>query len=616
MPRERVRPRKLTPEQLGTNLLLGAKQGDLKGVREALIQGAGIDWYERDLRSAQTGSMPKTALVIAIVNSHDKVVQFLISHGANTVKHSMVRCTDSALHLAAKLGRESTVSAVLKGYRAAGPLATWGWTDWASYSARDCLDLTSMTPFAHAVERNHHGLFKLLAPTRMKWDSELPPSPENSDRFYADVAKRAVGESNPRKFLGLWLGDMLPRDREPSSGQRPTNLLRLIDVCRYTSTMKLLLWVYRMNDWPVSLLRETDILNNAVESHDSDNEFVAVLCRLVDINRKGKNGSTALQLACGLGKVDIVKALLDNGAWPDCVDDEGSTPLHDICGSIHPRDRVMARMLLEAGANVNSRDMNGDTPLFHAAVNRIRSGEKCNAAMMLIASGATALSHQQRQRLRSIVFHTEFGIQPRKLMPRDLHMRLEYHRITRRRSMNDMTKGARVIHGYAQGRNRETASSSPGLAREQNWIFRVWGRFWRSRNYRRMSWGFTSEFPWKSDDPDIGSRWLYLEINEAPLPTLTGPYAGGVDCTPTPKQRYCLRLYVLRHLEKQLQNDDLSHLLVAASRSVIALDLAYKTSGNLAPGTVDPRMTRNLHALCLVRQPCPQMIITARVKWE
>ncbi|MEV8134342.1 ankyrin repeat domain-containing protein [Microbacterium aurantiacum] len=76
------------------------------------------------------------------------------------------------------------------------------------------------------------------------------------------------------------------------------------------------------------------------------------------------NGERMLNLATIWGEVDVIKALLQNGADPNGRDTSGWTPLHVAQNN----DRLdLARLLVKNGADVDAGDSSGRTPLHMAA---------------------------------------------------------------------------------------------------------------------------------------------------------------------------------------------------------------------------------------------------------
>lgn len=84
-----------------------------------------------------------------------------------------------------------------------------------------------------------------------------------------------------------------------------------------------------------------------------------VVCQFSCVSR-----DDALVLACGTGKLEIVKLLLGSGAHPDARNPNGDTALG--AASLMGYTDV-ARLLLDRGANVDARSGYGDTPLIVAA---------------------------------------------------------------------------------------------------------------------------------------------------------------------------------------------------------------------------------------------------------
>ena len=98
-----------------------------------------------------------------------------------------------------------------------------------------------------------------------------------------------------------------------------------------------------------------------------------------DVNSRDKDRVTPLLLAMRLGTSDLARILLEHDADPDSESQHGNTPLHILLGSskahrdppfvqYHDPDYIIAasQLLLERGANVNSRDKDHETPLLLA----------------------------------------------------------------------------------------------------------------------------------------------------------------------------------------------------------------------------------------------------------
>ncbi|XP_002737915.1 fibronectin type 3 and ankyrin repeat domains protein 1-like [Saccoglossus kowalevskii] len=120
-----------------------------------------------------------------------------------------------------------------------------------------------------------------------------------------------------------------------------------------------------------------------------------------DVNFQNDSGKNALMLSCFAGHIEVVKLLKSHGAQWDVRDKGGSTPMHWAVDSANTqllrwiildgcpvdiRDRnsgwsplmractlggntEVAKTLINAGANVNTKDNDGKTPLMIAALN-------------------------------------------------------------------------------------------------------------------------------------------------------------------------------------------------------------------------------------------------------
>lgn len=103
-----------------------------------------------------------------------------------------------------------------------------------------------------------------------------------------------------------------------------------------------------------------------------------LLERKADPNWRAKNGQTALFLACLRGHNTVIKAVLDGGADPDGArdkegrpgDKDGRTPLLFLASEKSSKWNMdTVKLLLQRGANPNTRDSIKRTPLHWAATN-------------------------------------------------------------------------------------------------------------------------------------------------------------------------------------------------------------------------------------------------------
>lgn len=103
-----------------------------------------------------------------------------------------------------------------------------------------------------------------------------------------------------------------------------------------------------------------------------------------DVNRQSRFGDCPLNQSVVEGLAKVVEVLLEHGANPNLVDRTSrGTCLHAAAFHKHPR---VAQLLVAHGADLEARDENDRTPLWHAAFEK--GQRSLDVAKVLIEAGA------------------------------------------------------------------------------------------------------------------------------------------------------------------------------------------------------------------------------------
>ena len=129
----------------------------------------------------------------------------------------------------------------------------------------------------------------------------------------------------------------------------------------------------------------TNDIQTAILRNDMDMFRSILLDVSTDLTRADKFGSTPLHMAVKQGSIEMVRSILE---YPVNVNDQGAlddfSPLHYAAqkGFVE-----IVEMLIDKGADIHSRDNDGNTPLF-VAVMQYRSKMSGAAIASLLKHGA------------------------------------------------------------------------------------------------------------------------------------------------------------------------------------------------------------------------------------
>ncbi len=138
---------------------------------------------------------------------------------------------------------------------------------------------------------------------------------------------------------------------------------------------------------PIEKEAENSALFKALENEFGPEVIALLLDHGADATFVTEDNTTALHYACSqdTDSLEIIKILVEHGCPVDQKrDTDGSTPLGRAC--LFEKDIEVLQYLIEMGADVNSIDDNGDTPLISLCYRSYGAADKLE---LLLAHGAT-----------------------------------------------------------------------------------------------------------------------------------------------------------------------------------------------------------------------------------
>ena len=365
------------------NMLLwgAAKVGDRDAVRMLLGEGADREWCQSGGDSFRAEK--PNPLCVAAKEGHQEVVKEMLSDD----KRIRERMAMKALPFAAGSGHEDVVELLLKEV------------------PREVLRGSNEAPraVAKAAEQGHQGVVERLLAAGLDVDLEsdgytpLQQACLNGRKAVveylltagADVNKATKSRQRPPLFFASWrgkrevvellLGAGAEVNKTDENGESP---LLAASMRGNWEVVELLLDAGAEVDKMRDIDGITPLVAASIEGH---REMVKLLLdRGAEVDKANNAGQTPLFRAGSDDHTEVVQLLLDSGA-----DLDRAVNLYPGATRLHWASKVgllgMVRSLLDAGADVNSQDDKGETPLHWAA----RNGNDCSAvAELLLASGA------------------------------------------------------------------------------------------------------------------------------------------------------------------------------------------------------------------------------------
>lgn len=122
----------------------------------------------------------------------------------------------------------------------------------------------------------------------------------------------------------------------------------------------------------MNIYQETPV-GLAIQTRDAPT-IIAILLRAIERNQLEHNGVSLLIYASLLKMKGIIESLVEKGINIDVADPSGHTALHYLCQhettpEEYAINEALARLLINAKADVNAADVEGLTPLITASQN-------------------------------------------------------------------------------------------------------------------------------------------------------------------------------------------------------------------------------------------------------
>ncbi len=195
--------------------------------------------------------------------------------------------------------------------------------------------------------------------------------------------------------------------------------------------------------------------------------------------RLDENGNTALHLACCDGDVDAARALLEKGAYVNCKNETGRTPLHCAASHFSHVYTPIVVSLLEAGGCTLCRDDDGHLPEDLAINSDVQSILRSHSDR-LAEERYTATERGRYRRACSMLWsgqscndygksHLNGGLSTRMMWREIVALLVSMKRNQRKRSLQ-LSKGSLVTQITAADSDEDKSCESTALSLGSGWV--------------------------------------------------------------------------------------------------------------------------------------------------
>lgn len=335
------------------DLRKASAKGDIKGVKDALAEGADIN---------STDKFGFTALMVASNFGRLEVVKLLVDKGADANVKTGEGATAASIAESKNFGE---ISDYLKKNTAAGaPAGASGKPEEAANDRPAGSGGKNSAELVTASEKGELDRVKSLVGAGADVNST------NESGWTALTAAISNDHSAVAEFL-------IKNGANVNYGGDGESPVMVAIVKKNAAVLKALIENKATLDFKNN--NGSNLFMYAVEKGNSEVALV-IMEKTADLNAARNDGATALSLACEFDAETVAVALAEKGAAVNVKHKDGTTPLMFAAGNGR---EALSKLLIEKGGDVNAKAADGMTPLLHASLRG-----RLNVVKLLMDKGA------------------------------------------------------------------------------------------------------------------------------------------------------------------------------------------------------------------------------------